>query len=308
VALGAGATLGGRRVSGFDPWLTPSLVQCPAGDYRDALDFFCAHFPRMSEATWAQRFARGMIRDEHGQALVSDAPYQAGQLLSYFREVADEAPIPFTETIVYEDEHIVVVDKPHFLPVTPSGAFVRETLLYRLKRRLNNTDLAPMHRLDKDTAGLIVFSKVPSQRAAFHALFASRAVYKVYEAIAPTLVTVNFPITLENHLTRSTEHYMQACIGTGAINAVTHIEWLESQGQWSRYRLTPLTGQRHQLRVQLLSLGAPIQHDTLYPEAQFTDPDFSKPLQLLAQTLAFKNPITGQEQSFQSQQKLSFAR
>ncbi|MGE8260225.1 MAG: pseudouridine synthase, partial [Stenotrophomonas sp.] len=139
----------------------PSRLQLPPGDWVCLLDGLCARFPRIGRGQWQDRFARGRVQDAQGRALAPDQPWQVGLDIVYFREVSDEPRIPFSERIVYQDEHLLVADKPHHLPVTPAGGYVRETLLARLVARTGNTDLVPLHRLDRLTAGLVLFSQRP---------------------------------------------------------------------------------------------------------------------------------------------------
>ena len=93
------------------------------------LDCLCDSFPAITRECWLSRFERGRIWDEQLRPLPLNAPYRAGQRIFYFREIRDEKIIPFSETILYMDEHILVADKPHFLPVIPGGEYVTQTLL-----------------------------------------------------------------------------------------------------------------------------------------------------------------------------------
>ena len=172
----------------------PSRLQLPPGPWATVLDGLCARFPAIERAVWIDRFARGRVLDAAGVALAHDAPYRVGAEIRYFREVPHEPAIPFEETVLHADAHLVVADKPHFLPVTPAGPYVRETLVARLIERLGNPDLAPLHRIDRDTAGLVLFSADPASRGAYQALFRERLIHKRYEAIAPALPGLDFPL------------------------------------------------------------------------------------------------------------------
>ncbi|MEY4140416.1 MAG: hypothetical protein RLZZ371_2598, partial [Pseudomonadota bacterium] len=112
----------------------------PAGPWPTLLDFLTERFPNVTPATWLARMARGDVMDEHGQLVTpehaSHRPYTPHQRLYYYREVPNEPPIPFDEVVLYQDEHLLVVDKPHFLPVVPSGGYLSETVLVRLKNKL----------------------------------------------------------------------------------------------------------------------------------------------------------------------------
>jgi tRNA pseudouridine32 synthase/23S rRNA pseudouridine746 synthase len=270
------------------------------------LDFLTQRFPAIDRSLWQMRMARGDVIDELGQSILSDQAYQAHQRIYYYREVPDESPIPFEEVVLFENDHLIVVDKPHFLPVVPSGHYLRETLLVRLKCKLGLDDLVPIHRIDRDTAGLVMFSKTPSSRAVYSALFSQHQVRKTYEAIAPWHAGLVFPLTRQSRI-KPAGHFMLQQEVPGATNAVTHIEVLEVHGDHARYQLKPVTGQRHQLRVHMLALGVPILNDGLYPtltpEGQF---DPAHPLQLLAKELVFVDPVSGEARHFFSQRQLNF--
>jgi tRNA pseudouridine32 synthase/23S rRNA pseudouridine746 synthase len=227
----------------------------------------------------------------------------------YFRRLAREPEIPFAEEILYQDEHIVVADQPHFLPVTPSGLYLHQTLLNRLKRRTGIQTLSPIHRIDRDTAGLVIFSLQAQERAQYQNLFRDRAVKKVYEAIAPYSEeqVLKLPMTYRSRLVES-EHFLQMQAVPGEPNTDTYIELLEVDKPWARYCLIPGSGKKHQLRSHLNALGIPIRNDQIYPlltPYQEYDLDFSKPLQLLAKEVHFVDPISKQEMFFVSHQELN---
>jgi tRNA pseudouridine32 synthase/23S rRNA pseudouridine746 synthase len=226
--------------------------------------------------------------------------------LYYYRELPFEARIPFDEVVLYQDAHLVVVDKPHFLPVVPSGGYLAETVLVRLKRKLGLDDLVPIHRIDRDTAGLVMFSKQPASRAAYAALFRLHQVQKTYHAIAPWRDDVQLPQTRSSCI-KAAGHFMLQREVDGPPNAHTHIDVLEVRGDLARYALKPVTGQRHQLRVHMLALGLPLLNDGLYPtltpEGQM---DAERPLQLLAKELVFTDPVTGLAHHFVSDRRLLF--
>ena len=232
--------------------------------------------------------------------MAADTPYRVGMTLHYFREVAEEPVIPFEETVLLVDEHLVVADKPHFLPVAPTGTYVRETLLTRLVTRLGNPDLVPLHRLDRGTAGLVLFSANPASRDAYQALFRDRRIEKRYEAVAAALPELHFPMQRASRMGKG-EPFFRMREEPGPANAWTRIEVLERQGHWWRYGLSPVSGRKHQLRVHMAALGAPIRNDTFYPAlAEQAADDYSRPLQLLARALAFVDPISGVRRRFDS--------
>jgi tRNA pseudouridine32 synthase/23S rRNA pseudouridine746 synthase len=287
-----------------------SCVGLPAGPWPTLIDFLGERFPNVTPATWLQRMARGDVLDECGAPITpecaSQSPYPAHTRLYYYRDVPFEAPIPFEEVVLHQDEHLLVVDKPHFLPVVPSGGYLTETVLVRLKCKLGIDDLVPIHRIDRDTAGLVMFSKQPASRAAYAALFRKHQVHKTYHAIAPWRADVPLPQVRQSRI-REAGHFMLQQEVPGQPNAMTHIDVLEVHGDLARYELKPVTGQRHQLRVHMLGLGLPILNDGLYPvltpEGQI---DHARPLQLLARELRFTDPVSGQARHFVSQRHLMF--
>ncbi len=284
--------------------IAASRLQLPPGDWGCLLDGLCARFPRIDRAQWESRFARGRVQDAEGRALAPGRPWQVGLEILYFREVADEPVIPFVETILYQDADLLVADKPHFLPVTPAGGHVRETLLARLVARTGNADLVPLHRLDRLTAGLVLFSTRPATRDAYQRLFRERRIDKTYQALAPALPAVTFPLECRSRLVPG-EPFYRMLETPGEPNARTRIEVLQSDGAIWRYRLQPETGRKHQLRVHMAALGAPIVGDDLYPQVCRVGPDeLEAPLQLLAQGLAFVDPLSGQPRQFTSERQL----
>src|SRR5690348_11695947 len=284
----------------FRPDRGASTVHLPPGPWRSALDALCAHFPAISRAQWLDRIARGRVLDGDGVAIDAQVPYRAGMRLHYYREVADEAEIPFVETVLHADEHLVVADKPHFLPVTPAGGFVEQTLLRRLIRRLDNPQLVPLHRIDRATAGLVLFSANPASRAAYQALFRERRIDKRYEALAPGLPALAFPLQRRSGIVAGGPFFRMR-ESDGTANSETRIEPIERGGDYWRYALFPLTGRKHQLRLHMAALGAPIVGDGLYPElAEQAADDYRRPLKLLAQGLAFIDPLSGQPRRFES--------
>ena len=264
------------------------------------LDALAAHFASVSRDEWQSRFARGLVLDAEGQPLPETAAHREGALIHYYREVAAEAPIPFTETVLHADAHLVVADKPHFLPVTPAGAHVEETLLARLIRKLANPQLVPLHRIDRTTAGLVLFSANPDSRAAYQALFRERRISKRYEALAAPLPQLSFPHTRCSRIVEG-EPFFRMQEVAGAANSETRIEVLSKGTTHWRYALTPITGKKHQLRVHMAALGAAIHNDDFYPVlAPQAEGEYDKPLQLLAQQLAFVDPLSSALRIFHS--------
>jgi len=244
----------------------------------------------------------GLIVDADGRAVSRDRAYVPGMFVWFHRERAYEVPVPFALNVVHRDEHIVVVDKPHFLATTPRGSHVAETALARLRRELDLPTLGAAHRLDRLTAGLVLFTVRPAERGAYQSLFRDRLIAKEYEAVARYHSALALPLTVRSRIVKE-RGVMAAYEVEGEPNAVTDVELLERRDDGlARYRLRPRTGQTHQLRVHMSTLGVPILGDPLYPVV--TGPvaagDFRRPLQLLARTLEFTDPVTGREHRFVS--------
>jgi tRNA pseudouridine32 synthase/23S rRNA pseudouridine746 synthase len=290
--------------------ISPSKVFLPLQEERFTLllDFLVHQFPLIPKEEWMSRFNDGLVSRADGLLLDSSTIYQGGTFIYYFKRVISEELIPFQEKIVYEDDHLLIADKPHFLPVIPGGQYLEQTLLTRLKRSSGLNMLSPIHRIDRDTAGLVAFSKMADDRNAYQAMFRERAVVKVYEAIAAYRVELNqhFPIHHSSRIEES-DHFMQMHEVEGVANSDSLIDLLEVRGAWARYRLLLGSGKKHQLRIHMSALGLPIKNDRIYPVLQpheMSNKDFTQPLQLLAKELVFRDPITNVQHQFFSQQTL----
>jgi tRNA pseudouridine32 synthase/23S rRNA pseudouridine746 synthase len=213
-----------------------------------------------------------------------------------YRDLPDEVEVPFDIPVLHRDDDIVVVDKPHFLATMPRGRHVAQTALVRLRRSLELPELSPAHRLDRLTAGVLLFTVRREARGAYQTLFARGQVRKTYLARADGPVPDGLPTVVRSRIIKRRSHF-QAVEEPGEPNAETLVEHLGGD----RYRLTPRTGRTHQLRVHMNSLGLPILGDPLYPNVvDVPADDFSTPTQLLAQRLEFDDPVTGARRAFES--------
>jgi len=270
------------------------------------LAFLEARFPDVGGPSWAERLARGDVVDAQGGRLGADSHVRQGMRIWYYRELEHETPIPFEESVIFRDAHLLVVDKPHFLPMIPTGRFLRETLLVRLKQAFDLPHLTPIHRLDRETAGVVIFSHNPATRGTYQSMFQKRSIRKVYEALAPVLEGRAFPFTYKSRMVDGDKFFVMR-EEPGEPNSETFVELLETRGGIARYRLHPHTGRKHQLRLHMASLGAPILNDAFYPVAlPCKGDDFSAPLQLLARAIAFDDPLTGAPRSFASTRALDW--
>jgi tRNA pseudouridine32 synthase/23S rRNA pseudouridine746 synthase len=241
-----------------------------------------------------------------GRPLAPDAPYVPGMYVWFHRELPAEERVPFAIEVVYRDAHVLVADKPHFLATTPRGSHVAETALARLRRELDLPALTAAHRLDRLTAGLVLFTLRPEERGAYQTLFRDRRVHKEYEALAPYDPALALPRTVRSRLVKERGE-LRAREVPGEPNAVSRVELVEHEGTVGRYRLLPRTGQTHQLRVHMCALGLPILGDPLYPvvEPAAAPGDFTRPLRLLARALEFTDPVTGRHHCLRSARELA---
>lgn len=286
--------------------ISASQVSLPQGPWKTYLDFLSERFPVLSKDEWHNRMTAGDVLDSMGNPVLPCSPYRGNQKLYYYRYIPNEWKNPFQETILYQDEWLVVADKPHFLPVTPSGKYVRETLLVRLKQKLGIETLAPIHRIDRETAGLVLFSVKPEGRDFYQRLFRENFVSKHYEALAPYRDDLSLPMRYKSRLVQG-DSFMRMQTVPGKPNAETEIRILQRQEKWAHYRLKPVTGRKHQLRVQMCSLGIPILNDRIYPQhlpeavtPEMQMEEYRHPLQLVAKSINFIDPVTGETRFFES--------
>jgi tRNA pseudouridine32 synthase/23S rRNA pseudouridine746 synthase len=262
-------------------------------------DHLVERLPRVAPARIDEMLREQRIVGLDGP-LAPDAPFVPESFLWFHRDLPDEVPVPFEIGIVHRDEDLLVVDKPHFLATIPRGQHIVQTALVRLRRELDLPALSPAHRLDRVTAGLLMFVVRPERRGAYQTLFRDRLVRKTYEAIAPHDPSLRLPRTVRSRIVKE-RGVICAREEPGPVNAETIVELLEHRDGLGRYRLTPLTGRTHQLRLHMSGLGVPILGDDFYPV--LTDKpldDFRRPLQLLATTLEFTDPISGVQRRFRT--------
>lgn len=284
--------------------VSPSCVVLPSQGGGLLIDFLAARLPAVSRGDWLRRMQQGEVVDEHGRAAQAQTAFVSGLRYYYYRELPAEPCIPFEAEVIHRDAHLLVADKPHFLPVVPAGKYLQQTLLVRLKRKFGLDELSPIHRIDRDTAGLVVFSVQRATRGIYQALFRDRAIDKTYEAVAPWREEMSFPRVHESRMEES-GHFFRMHEVPGTPNTRTRMQVLERHGCWARYRLEPESGKRHQLRVHMAALGLPLWGDGFYPEVHdMPEGDYSRPLQLLARALAFDDPLTGQRRHFESRRAL----
>lgn len=285
----------------------PSVVTMPITDkpYPSILAFLSRRFPALSAEVWGERITDGKVLDEKFQQITLNTEYAPLRRIFYFREVNAEPHIPFIEKVLYVDDEILVACKPHFLPVTPGGKYVDECLLNRLRHSTGIDDLVPMHRIDRETAGLVLFSVNKKSRGIYSALFMNGLVEKTYQALSSCLPNQQ-PGTwqVESRIVQGDPRFRMKTT-PGIVNARSSINLVEIKGKKARFILQPHTGKTHQLRVHMSGLGFGIMHDRYYPELEDERADdFAAPLQLVAQRIRFTDPVTGKKREFESERTL----
>jgi tRNA pseudouridine32 synthase/23S rRNA pseudouridine746 synthase len=313
--------------------VSPSKVGVPANTPLSAIDFLSQRFPAIQTSVWLERFAAGLVLNAKAERMAPADSLVGESHLLYFRHVTNETTLPFKANIIFQDPYLVVADKPHFMPVTPGGQYVQQSLLVQLKQQLNLPELSPIHRIDRETAGLVMFSVRAQDRDAYQALFRQRQVEKTYEAIAgvpeSSPLRIEFPLTHKSMMVEDAQFFRMRELADDEMqngepfnsetwmDCVERLDGLDSAMQTitpstpalARYVLKPITGQRHQLRVHMNALGLPLVGDQFYPvvkRAADELDDFSSPLQLLAKTIAFKDPLTGVTRRLESRRVLKF--
>lgn len=282
--------------------VNPGTTFLPEGDWETVLAYLLEKFPDVDESSWVSRMERQQVLSADGMAIKPQTAYLPKVRIYYYRELDSEIAIPFDENILFENDEIVVVDKPHFLPVVPTGNYLQQTLLVRLRNRLSLDELTPAHRLDRLTAGVMLLTKKPQHRRQYQALFEHRQIQKVYHAISTKTPdpAYHWPLNFQAKMAQSDLYYVMKVVD-GKPNSETEIELIKQQQGQYHYRLRPITGKKHQLRVHMAALGLPLLNDPLYPEIlPYQNTDFTKPLKLLAHSLSFKDPLSGKDRYFES--------
>jgi len=288
----------------------PSEITLPPVNqgWDNLYQFLCHQFPRIAPSTWAERLEAGKIHWYSGEVVGMQTPFLPSRRLCYYREVAAEPVVAAAHQIVYQDAHILLACKPHGLPVIPGGEFVNECLLERVRRDTGLEDIAPVHRLDRDTAGLVLFSVNSQSRPAYYQLFAAGQIEKTYQAVAQLpeqLQQAPLPqeFILHNRLEKSQPRFLMLQV-EGEPNAHSTLRLVARQRQLGLFSLTPHTGKTHQLRLHMQAIGCPILYDPYYPVLLPKNQALAGPLQLLAQQLRFVDPVTGQPRHFCSSRQL----
>jgi len=283
----------------------PSKVSLPQINpgVSSVLEFLIINFPHINPEVWRQRVACGKVHWHDGSLINAQTPFQSQQRVYYYREVTVEPVIPFDEEILFQDEHILVAHKPHFLAVGPTGVYIEECLQNRLRKKTGLHDLQSLHRLDRPTAGLVLFSVDPSTRHLYHNLFSAREIHKIYQAVARIGLEDNLvghQWEIKSRIVKSEPRFLMKSI-EGEPNSHSLVRCLAQSDDKALFELNPITGKTHQLRLHMQALGWPLLNDMFYPMLQpKADDNYLMPLQLLAKKLSFLDPVTQQPRVFVS--------
>ncbi len=301
----------------------PSKLFLPDMDkpYPFIVDFLKVRFPQISEQRWIDRINRGLVCLANGKKLTKESLYTPLTMLLYYKTADEEISIPFKEKIIYMDKNVIAVDKPHFLPVMPGGKYINENLLTRLKEKTGNHDIVPVHRIDRETSGVVLFSSDRRTRGAYQSLFMNGKVEKTYYAITEpsmgladsslTVLPWNLSTTNQSYLIQSRivkgEPWFTMKQVKGKINARTIITEVKRKNYRVLFKIRLLTGKKHQIRIHLSSIGCKIVNDSLYPHLLPEHvPDFQNPLKLQSKRVKFSDPVTGRIFEFISTSRMSF--
>lgn len=284
--------------------LGPTRIRMPdAAQFGTILDYLVDRFPQDSTRL-REKMDLGEIVDASGNPLVAESPIVPRTDIYLYRDPPIEPVVPFATPILHRDENLLVVDKPHFLATMPRGKYIARSALVVLRRELDLPELSPVHRLDRLTAGVLMFTVRREVRRAYQELFADRAVTKVYDAVARYEPSLSLPVTLRSRMIKE-RGVLRAEEIPGKPNAETFVELSEHDGRHGMYTLHPRTGRTHQLRLQMNSIGIPILGDNFYPEFyDVAGDDYSTPLQLLARSIEFRDPFSGEQRRFESNRRL----
>ena len=275
--------------------------------YPSVLEFLTHRFPSIHKTVWRARILSGKVLSEDGEPICLEMPYMPLKRLFYFREVENEPIIPFTEKIILCNDELLVACKPHFLPVIPGGPYVNQCLLNRLKKQTGNHDLSPINRIDRETAGVVLFSMNPKTRGCYQELFMNRRVEKTYFALAKYPGNLHDTTwSVENRIIQGDPWFRMKTV-PGKSNATSKISLVDTKETTGLFKLSPVTGKKHQLRLHMSGLGFPILNDRCYPKLlPEISINFKHPLKLLAKRIQFKDPVSGKQVTYESDRQLSW--
>jgi len=287
--------------------ILPSYATLPEGGaFETIFEFILFRFPRISAAVWRERIESNKVHFDDGEPIHFSTPYQAHRRICYYREVTSETKIPFEEEVLFENDDFMVIDKPHFLPVHPAGKYVNETLMTRLRMKMGLDELSSAHRIDRSTAGLVLCVKSRAKRGLYQRMFMDGAVRKGYLAVGKIPSgTDQTHWHVRARMEARDDYFRMKIVPDEPVNSESLIDLVGRRDELGLFRLQPITGKKHQLRVHLCAIGSGILNDPLYPDYLEEAPDeYDRPMQLLAHRLEFKDPVSGKQMKFQSRRVL----
>ncbi|TVP96951.1 MAG: sulfurtransferase [Planctomycetaceae bacterium] len=276
-----------------------------------ALDYLTRFYPGIDRAGWQEALANSAVR-YRGEAIDAETAVREGQRLEHHEGIVVEPAVATDIRILFEDESIVVIDKPAPLPVHPCGRFNRNSLESFLAQAYRPEKLRMAHRLDANTSGLMVFSRKFSIAQKLQDQFHQRTVEKRYLASVHGLPPHDAFVCREPIGREAGEHGART-IDAGGLVAETGFRVLRRMADGTSLLLVePLTGRTNQIRVHLWHLGIPIVGDSLYLPGrqlgnQATRVADSAPMCLHAWALAFDHPLTGERLRLRSSRQLAWA-
>ncbi|GAA6527042.1 pseudouridine synthase [Intrasporangium sp. DVR] len=276
------------------------------GPWETLRDHLVERLRGITAAEVDRKLVAGEFVDAAGRPLPVDAPFVPRSVCWTHRDLPDEVEVPFEIDVLHRDERLVVIDKPHFLATMPRGRHVVQSALARTRVLTGLDRLTPAHRLDRPTAGVLMFTTEPRWRGAYQTVFAEGRVHKEYLAVAAVRDDLELPLVRRTHVLKEHGAHQAREVTGREPNAETLVELTARRGELGLYRLRPRTGRTHQLRCQLWGLGIPIVGDPLYPVEHDVPPDdFSEPLQLLSAVLEFDDPVDGTRRRFETSRTLA---
>ncbi len=280
----------------------------------ERLDVLLSRRFRCSRTSLRDRL-KGRVMDIHGSELKWSRRLHQGQILRIPSIQRPEPDVEVTYKIIYKDQWMVVVDKGPGAPVHPSRSYRTKTILTFLRDHLQDQGLSPAHRLDRETSGVLVFSRTSEVAAELQRQFSSRLVQKRYLAIVrdvPSLHEQVIEMPLERDVDFPIDSRMR--VDFRGKPAKTYIRVLQKNGDRALVEAKPRTGRMHQIRVHLASVSHPILGDKLYQfdgQAYLAmigdelDPSWYERLghhrlALHAAGLAMTHPETGEQMQFEA--------
>ncbi len=225
--------------------------------------YLAVRFNYHSRSKWQKEISEGRVQFNGKIVMNIHKKIMAGDFISYHGSNYDEPDVDRNYSIIYEDQYIIAVNKSGNLPVHPSGKFFHNTLLSILETNMK-IKLYPVHRLDRETSGIILFAKSSEITSSIHKNFSN--FHKMYIAIVHGIPdTKNFvikmPIGADN---KSQIRKKRGAFLEAKDQAITYFQIMYQKNDYSLIKATPITGKLHQIRVHLNYAGFPILGDKLY--------------------------------------------